>query len=186
MNSRPQKLMWIIITIMSILLIAYLDWLTGLELNLYVFYFMPVAVGAWFIGLWFTIVLAVFSALLWFRTEFLLGHFYSSAFYAVWDTTIHLISFLAIGLSVSRMRFLYNVEQKRAVELNRALSEVKVLEAFLPICAECKKIRDQQGGWQQLEAYIVQQTGSQFSHTYCPECAKKALADAGLIGKKKS
>ena len=66
----------------------------------------------------------------------------------------------------------------------RSLSEVKVLETFLPICAQCKKIRDQQGLWQHLEVYIGQHANTQFSHGYCPECARKAMSEAGLSDEK--
>jgi len=44
---------------------------------------------------------------------------------------------------------------------------------MLPICASCKKIRDDQGYWQQVESYIIQHSEAQFSHSICPECARK-------------
>jgi hypothetical protein len=82
------------------------------------------------------------------------------------------------------MRYALDREHNTAETLRRALSEIKVLETFLPICAQCKKIRNQQGAWQQLEVYIGQHSNTQFSHGYCPECEKKAMEEAGLIDKK--
>ena len=58
-------------------------------------------------------------------------------------------------------------------ELQKALAEVKTLSGFLPICSHCKKIRDDQGYWQQLETYISQRSEAQFSHSLCPECLKE-------------
>ena len=58
-------------------------------------------------------------------------------------------------------------------KLQQALSEVKTLSGLLPICAVCKKIRDDKGYWNQLEIYIRKHTGAQFSHGICPECAQK-------------
>ena len=58
-------------------------------------------------------------------------------------------------------------------ELKQALSEVKTLRGFLPICANCKKIRDDKGYWNRIEAYIEEHSNAQFSHGICPECAKK-------------
>ncbi len=168
----------------TLLVIGFLDWITGTELNFFVFYFLPVALSAWFWGLEFSVVLAVFSALVWFGADVLSGHLYSNNYYAVWNTIIHLVSFLSIGFFVSKMRYALDGEQKNSEALGQALSEVKVLEAFLPICSQCKKIRNQQGVWQQFEVHIGQQTGTQFSHSYCPDCAKKMLEDASLIGKK--
>lgn len=57
--------------------------------------------------------------------------------------------------------------------LQRALAEVKQLSGFLPICASCKKIRDDKGYWNQIESYISQHSEAEFSHGICPECAKK-------------
>lgn len=185
MNKQLPAWLWVIIATVSVLAIGCLDWLTGIQLSFFVLYFLPVAAGSWFVGLGFSVALAVLSATVWFGISILLGQVYSHPFYAVWNFLIHLISFLAIGWSVYNMRYSFERERKEAEDLERALSEIKVLEAFLPICAQCKKIRDQQGAWKQLEVYIGQQTGTQFSHTYCPECARKVLANAGLTGKKK-
>lgn len=55
-------------------------------------------------------------------------------------------------------------------ELKRALSEIKKLQGFLPICAHCKKIRDDDGYWQQLEKYIQDRSDAKFSHGICPDC----------------
>jgi CheY-like chemotaxis protein/ribosomal protein S20 len=60
-------------------------------------------------------------------------------------------------------------------ELSRALSEVKVLNALLPICSYCKKIRDDKDYWQSVECYISQHTSAQFSHGICPECYEKVV-----------
>ncbi len=62
-------------------------------------------------------------------------------------------------------------------ELKDALSKVKTLSGFLPICASCKKIRNDEGYWQQIEAYIRENTDASFSHGICPECASKLYPD---------
>ncbi|WP_026842330.1 response regulator [Citrifermentans bremense] len=60
-------------------------------------------------------------------------------------------------------------------ELQEALSRVKELSGLLPICMTCKKIRDDQGYWNQLESYISLHSEALFSHGYCPECAAAAM-----------
>ena len=55
--------------------------------------------------------------------------------------------------------------------LGKAMSEVKVLKGLLPICATCKKIRDDRGYWKQLEWYIDEHSEATFTHGICPECA---------------
>lgn len=59
---------------------------------------------------------------------------------------------------------------ERVKELERALSQVKLLQGLLPICSYCKKIRDDQNYWQQVEDYITSHSEAQFSHGVCPEC----------------
>lgn len=69
-------------------------------------------------------------------------------------------------------------------KLRVALAEVKTLRGFIPICAACKKIRDDKGYWNQIEAYISKHTDAQFSHGICPECVTR-LYPGLLDGKKK-
>jgi PAS domain S-box-containing protein len=67
-------------------------------------------------------------------------------------------------------------EQQREVlisELRAALEKVKLLSGFLPICANCKKIRDDRGYWKQIESYISDHSNAVFSHGICPECKLK-------------
>lgn len=65
-------------------------------------------------------------------------------------------------------------ERERLIgELQAALAEVKQLSGLLPICASCKKIRDDQGYWQQVEVYIRDHSEAEFSHSICPDCMKK-------------
>jgi signal transduction histidine kinase len=65
-------------------------------------------------------------------------------------------------------------ERERLIsELQKALSEVKILSGLLPICASCKKIRDDSGYWNQIESYIRDHSDAEFSHSICPECAQK-------------
>ncbi len=68
-----------------------------------------------------------------------------------------------------------NEEQQKLLvcELREALAKVKILSGFLPICASCKKIRDDEGYWEQLEKYISDHSEVQFSHGICPECAER-------------
>jgi DNA-binding response OmpR family regulator len=67
-------------------------------------------------------------------------------------------------------------ERERLIaELQAALTDVKTLSGIIPICAGCKKIRDDQGYWNQLECYISEHSLARFSHGYCPDCLEKFL-----------
>ena len=67
-----------------------------------------------------------------------------------------------------------NEEKDRLLkDLQEALANVKTLKGLIPICAWCKKIRDDTGYWQQLEAYLRDHSDAELSHGICPECAQK-------------
>ena len=98
----------------------------------------------------------------------------------------HLLFSLALGLAIVVVILLAKenkaiIERKRAEEnqkslilrLQKALAEVKTLSGMLPICASCKKVRDDQGYWKQIERYILDHSEAKLSHSICPECARK-------------
>lgn len=62
-------------------------------------------------------------------------------------------------------------------ELQEALEQIKTLKGIVPICARCKKIRDDKGFWEQVDAYVTKHTEAQFSHSICPECTQQYLQD---------
>jgi len=74
-------------------------------------------------------------------------------------------------ISVERTALLRNEEL--IAKLREALDKVKTLSGFLPICASCKKIRDDQGYWNQIESYISSHSEAVFSHGICPDCAHR-------------
>lgn len=69
-------------------------------------------------------------------------------------------------------------EKERIInDLTQALAQVKKLSGLLPICSYCKKIRDEQGRWRQLEEYISKHSEADFSHGICPDCRKRLYPD---------
>jgi hypothetical protein len=181
MTAVSQKLPWIFLAVFITLILGLLDWLSGYDLNFFVFYFFPIFIAAWFLGAIGAVIFALFCSVVWFAADVLTGHTQASAIHAVWNTMIRLIAFFSIGWSISSLKQIVDHEKESAEKLRKSLSEIKLLQAFLPICAQCKKIRDEQGVWQQLESYISEHGNTQFSHSYCPECCKQALAEADLL-----
>jgi integral membrane sensor domain MASE1 len=94
---------------------------------------------------------------------------------------------LFFGITLSTVLIVYAIisERKRIEReketlirsLEEALNEIKTLSGLLPICAQCKKIRDDDGNWKQLETYIQTHSDAQFSHGICPECSKVLYPD---------
>jgi hypothetical protein len=80
-----------------------------------------------------------------------------------------LIAFISVQYVLKVEKVLVNERNK----LQKALSEIKTLSGLLPICASCKKIRDDKGYWNQIELYIRDHSEAEFSHSICPPCAEK-------------
>lgn len=95
------------------------------------------------------------------------------ALLAIWVTTV-------IALERKRIE---DKREKAVREREKALEEVKILRGFLPICASCKKIRDHQGYWTQMEAYIRDHSEAEFSHGICPECVTKLYPEFDRVDK---
>lgn len=71
-------------------------------------------------------------------------------------------------------------KEQLIVQLQKALDKVKLLSGFLPICASCKKIRNDQGYWTQIESYIKAHSEVEFSHGICPDCANKLYPEFAI------
>ena len=71
------------------------------------------------------------------------------------------------------------------VQRSEAQEHVNLLSGLLPICSSCKKIRDDEGSWNRLEAYIEKRTDAAFSHSICPECSKKLYGNEDWYSKLK-
>jgi hypothetical protein len=82
-------------------------------------------------------------------------------------------SFIILVRDISRRKQVEMEKEKLILELKEAMSKIKVLSGLLPICSSCKKIRNDKGYWDQLEAYISSHSEAKLSHSICPECAKK-------------
>lgn len=93
-------------------------------------------------------------------------------------------SALVMGASVKRSRrleFLATREQHLLrQQLETALAEIRTLRGIVRICAFCKKIRDESGGWQRVEQYVRDRTHAEFSHGYCPSCVEEHYGDDAL------
>ena len=101
----------------------------------------------------------------------------------IFGSTIQLAGKPSVSGSILDITERKQVEKERdklIADLQKTLSEVKTLRGFLPICSHCKKIRDDKGYWNQIESYIQKYSDTEFSHSICPECAKKFYPDLDL------
>jgi hypothetical protein len=87
-------------------------------------------------------------------------------------------------LDITRCKEAEEERNRLVAELKGALARVKTLSGFLPICASCKKIRDDKGYWNQIESYIESRSEAEFSHGICPDCARRLYPEYDWSAKK--
>jgi PAS domain S-box-containing protein len=78
---------------------------------------------------------------------------------------------------ISERRLIEDERNQLIKSLQDSLAKIKTLSGMLPICASCKKIRDDKGYWNQIETYLSKHSKAEFTHGICPECAKKLYPD---------
>ncbi len=93
-----------------------------------------------------------------------------------------LIIILILGISYYKITRLNRERIKLINSLSESLARIKRLDGLLPICANCKKIRNDQGYWEQIEVYIRDHSEADFSHSLCEECFKKLYPDLKYPG----
>jgi len=93
------------------------------------------------------------------------------------DDTGYIVAVMGVSRDITNRKWLEEDKQKLLNKLQDALSQVKTLNGLLPICSNCKKIRDDKGYWQQVESYIQKHTDATFTHGVCPECFPKLYPD---------
>jgi PAS domain S-box-containing protein len=101
----------------------------------------------------------------------------ASAVSAVKDPTGRIIGIAIVASDITERKEAEREHRKMIAELKETLAQVRQLHGLLPICASCKKIRDEKGNWQALESYISGHSEAEFSHSICPTCAQSLYPD---------
>lgn len=150
---------FIIITVVITGSIAF-DYQIGPYVTFPVVFIMPVALATWWYGRWVGLNVATLMALVRvggaFTWELQVPNLMT---YVITNAVVREIVFVILVLLVD------HIARKRNLERN-----VQVLDGILPICSYCKKIRNQEGDWEQMELYVTRRSEAEFSHSICPDC----------------
>ena len=93
---------------------------------------------------------------------------------AVFSTLLIIsMALMLVGDFVDLVAEYEKINQRLAFDVKERTKELKTLSGLLPICASCKKIRDDRGYWNQIENFLLDHSDATFSHGICPECAEK-------------
>ena len=113
----------------------------------------------------------------------LIGHYFKLlSFYFIYIAVIQTGLEKPYSLLFRNLKKSEEALRQQTHELQQALKEIKTLRGILPICAHCKKIRDDKGYWYIVEAFVQKHSEAEFSHSICPECAKKLYPDIDVYG----
>jgi hypothetical protein len=158
LKPRLFHVYWIGLTILALTL----DYVTGPVIQFPIFYLLPIALASWYGGRWLGLALAVGMPLV--RVGFM------TTWLEPWTM---LETGINAAIRISVLAVVVFLVDRVALQTRAMAKEVRVLRGLLPICAFCKKIRDEDGTWQPLEWYLTERSEAQFSHTFCPECGRE-------------
>ena len=157
------------------LIIGYIDYVTGYDIGISAFYLAPIGLVVWFMrskksaGIYMAIITSVTVT----ASNLLAGQMIRYYAVEIWNTVVHFAFFAISALLIYEVRSNLDKREKLINELQQALDQVKTLSGLLPMCSSCKKIRDDQGYWNQVEVYISDHSEAEVSHGLCPDCAQK-------------
>lgn len=139
-------------------IILVVDFITGPFIQFPILFVIPVALATATHGRYGGMLVGALLPLI-HLSFFLRWELPASLTLGLLDTAVDIAILTAFALLIEQM-----IRQQR---------QIRVLQGMLPICGFCKRIRDEAGGWHQLESYISRHSAAQFSHTFCQECGRK-------------
>ena len=155
--------------------VGFLDCISSYEMSFSLFYFVPVILVTWFVGRHVGVAVASLSTLVWCGADMASGRAFTHPLIPCWNALMRLSCFLIVVMLLARLKHSYEEQMRIAHELQVSLAKIKILSGLIPMCAWCKKVRDDQGYWQQVEAYIAAHSEATFTHGICHECKEKEL-----------
>jgi hypothetical protein len=170
--SRGSVAVVLSVCILLLVVIVVVDYAYGRVLTMAAFYLVPIALIALRFEQRSGLIASIVCGVVW----LLLEERRAPGFFLwpdVWNMLMRVGIFVAFAFVLSRVKWDIMRETQLNNELQSALAEVKQLSGLLPICAWCKRIRDENGNWEPMETYITVHSEADFTHGICPDCAAK-------------
>ncbi len=170
-SSLPKKY-HIIIGLLLTMVIGYVDYVTGYEFRMELFYLLPISYVTWFVGQRIGILFSVLSIITTLYSDILAGKKYTTFTIEFWNGAIYFVFYVTVTLLL-KLRISLRQRENLIEELDSALMQNEELRGMLPICPNCKKLRDDEEYRQKVESYISKHTKRGVAHSLCKECAMK-------------
>lgn len=154
------------LAVLQLFLVGYLDFASGYEVSLAIFYFLPIAFAAWYLGAVWSLFFAFAAAATLTWTEVAGGRQFSRT-WMMWEHGLmRVLIFGFVAYSFSHFR--------RTIERERA--KLRRLEGLLTFCNYCTRVRDESGNWTELAVLVRNSDVLQTRLKVCPECSRAAYA----------
>lgn len=127
--TKTNKFLTFCLCLLMLVGLGWLDYRTGYELNLFIFYSLPVGIAAWHLGPWPGAVMSVASALTWWLADRSAGQTYSSDFVLYWNTAIHIGCFVINAISISKTREMVDRHHELEILLRQRDAELQAARA---------------------------------------------------------
>ena len=173
--SKTSELKIIGISIVILIGIGLLQEFTGTRVTMAPFYLIPIALVTLRSTRTAGLLTSIVCGVMWISMD-VRSPEYRFLWIDAWNNLLRVGVFVSSALLLARLKGDMVREMKLNADLQAALAEVKQLSGLLPICAWCKRIRDDEGDWQQIETYITVHSEADFTHGICPDCARKHKA----------
>jgi len=179
--ERSTPLPVVLLAVALLILIGFLDFVTSVEVIFGFFYLVPICLIAWKFGVRPGLAMAFAAALTWSLLD-ALEHPELSFGTILWNIAMQCGVFSVVAATMASLQTLSSERARTNAELEKALEEVNRLSGMLPICAWCKKIRDDDGTWHVLEEYLQSHSEADFTHSICPDCMQREMGGRRVHG----
>jgi hypothetical protein len=163
--------------LLLLLLVGWVDYITGYELGFFVFYTVPIGLAAWYLGRWPGIWLALAATIAWWLADALAGAKYSSQFSFWWNSTVHFSAFVINAVTIAKIKVELRQRDKLAAKLEAARQTLRAAARVLPACPLCGKAHPQAGHNGHADLRDLARGNADLSGALCEECAHTRGAD---------
>ena len=157
--------------LLLLLLVGWVDYITGYELGFFVFYSVPIGLAAWYLGRWPGIWLALAATIAWWLADALAGAKYSSRFSFWWNSTVHFSAFVINAVTIAKIKLDLRQRDELAVKLEATRQTLRAAAKVLPACPICGKAHPQTGQNGQAELRNLARGNTDLIGALCEECA---------------
>jgi hypothetical protein len=172
--SSGRRRLWLLVACyLSLVVLGWIDFVTGYELGFFVFYSAPVGLAAWYLGRWPGVSVALGATAAWYLADSLTGQRYSSRFYFWWNSWVHFAAFVINAIAIARIKAELDRRHRIDAQLDAARAALRHVAALLPGCPGCGRPRPRP----ETLRPDLDLLRAELKDALCPDCREPNPAD---------